>query len=101
MIPIYICEDDTKQLEVISAVIKNRIMIENLDSYVHLSTSDPIELLQAAKVRTSSFGIYFLDIELKDSDLDGIMMGKHVRDLDPLGKIIYVTSHTVIYHFLF
>ena len=61
MIPIYICEDDTKQLEVISAVIKNRIMIENLDSYVHIATSDPIELLQAARVRTSSFGIYFLD----------------------------------------
>lgn len=94
MIPIYICEDDTKQLEVISAVIKNRIMIENLDSYVHIATSDPIELLQAARVRTSSFGIYFLDIELKDSDLDGIMIGKRVRDLDPLGKIIYVTSHT-------
>lgn len=41
MIPIYICEDDPKQLEVLSTVIKNRIMIENLDSYVHISTSDP------------------------------------------------------------
>ena len=29
MIPIYICEDDPKQLEVLSTVIKNRIMIEN------------------------------------------------------------------------
>ena len=94
MIPIYICEDDIKQLEVIAAVIKNRIMIENLDSYVHVATSDPVELLKAASERTSSFGIYFLDIELKDSNLDGIMIGKRVRDLDPLGKIIYVTSHT-------
>lgn len=94
MIPIYICEDDTKQLAMISAVIKNRIMIENLDSYVHISTSDPFELLNAAKVRTSSFGIYFLDIELKNSELDGIMIGKRIRDLDTLGKIIYVTSHT-------
>lgn len=82
MIPIYICEDDPKQLEVLSTVIKNRIMIENLDSYVHISTSDPEELLNAAKIRTSSFGIYFLDIELEDSEMD------------PLGKIIYVTSHT-------
>ncbi|MDA9462311.1 LytR/AlgR family response regulator transcription factor [Enterococcus mundtii] len=94
MIPIYICEDDPKQLEVISTVIKNRIMIENLDSYVHIATSDPIELLNAARIRTSSFGIYFLDIELKDSELDGIAIGKRVRDLDSLGKIIYVTSHT-------
>lgn len=30
MIPIYICEDDPKQLEVLSTVIKNRIMIEKL-----------------------------------------------------------------------
>lgn len=55
MIPIYICEDDPKQLEVLSTVIKNRIMIENLDSYVHISTSDPEELLNAPKIRTSSF----------------------------------------------
>ena len=85
MIPIYICEDDPKQLEVLSTVIKNRIMIENLDSYVHISTSDPEELLNAAKIRTSSFGIYFLD---------GVAIGKLIRELDPLGKIIYVTSHT-------
>ncbi|WP_165005769.1 LytTR family DNA-binding domain-containing protein [Enterococcus sp. ZJ1668] len=94
MIPIYICEDDPKQLEVISTVIKNRIMIENLDSYVHIATSDPLELFDAVRVRTSSFGIYFLDIELKDSELDGVMIGKRIRDLDPLGKIIYVTSHS-------
>ncbi|HAQ3357062.1 TPA: response regulator transcription factor [Enterococcus faecium] len=94
MIPIYICEDDPKQLEVLSTVIKNRIMIENLDSYVHISTSDPEELLNAAKIRTSSFGIYFLDIELEDSEMDGVAIGKLIRELDPLGKIIYVTSHT-------
>ncbi|EEV56843.1 LytTR family transcriptional regulator [Enterococcus faecium 1,231,408] len=94
MIPIYICEDDPKQLEVLSTVIKNRIMIENLDSYVHISTSDPEELLNAAKIRTSSFGIYFLDIELEDSEMDGVAIGKLIRELDPLGKIIYVNSHT-------
>lgn len=94
MIPIYICEDDPKQLEVLSTVIKNRIMIENLDSYVHISTSDPEELLNAAKIRTSSFGIYFLDIELEDSEMDGVAIGKLIRELDPLGKIIYVISHT-------
>ncbi|WP_270216219.1 LytR/AlgR family response regulator transcription factor [Enterococcus lactis] len=94
MIPIYICEDDPKQLEVLSTVIKNRIMIENLDSYVHISTSDPEELLNAAKIRTSSFGIYFLDIELEDSEMDGVAIGKLIRELDSLGKIIYVTPHT-------
>jgi two-component system response regulator AgrA len=93
MIPIYICEDDQRQLEILNAVIKNRIMIEKLDSYVHCATSDPLELLEAAKVRTSSFGIYFLDIELEGSDFNGIILGKKIRELDPLGKIIYVTSH--------
>ena len=59
MIPIYICEDDPKQLEVLSTVIKNRIMIENLDIYVHIYTSDTEELINEAKIRTSSFVIYF------------------------------------------
>ena len=69
-------------------------MIENLDSYVHIATSDPIELLNAAKDTYVFFWYLFLDIELKDSELDGIAIGKRVRDLDSLGKIIYVTSHT-------
>ncbi|MGL9769099.1 LytR/AlgR family response regulator transcription factor [Enterococcus sp. DIV0806c] len=94
MIPIYICEDDPKQLEVISSVIKNRIMIENLDCYIHFATPNSLDLLKIVQARTSSFGIYFLDIELKDSKLNGIELGKKIRDLDPSGKIIYVTSHT-------
>ena len=26
--------------------------------------------------------------------MDGVAIGKLIRELDPLGKIIYVTSHT-------
>ncbi|MGC3333277.1 DNA-binding response regulator, partial [Enterococcus faecium] len=39
-------------------------------------------------------GIYFLDIELEVSEMDGVAIGKLIRELVPLGKIIYVTSHT-------
>ncbi|ONN41898.1 response regulator, partial [Enterococcus mundtii] len=94
MIPIYICEDDPKQLEMITTVIKNRIMIENLGCYIHFVTSNSQDLLTSVQINTSPFGIYFLDIELKDSELDGIELGKKIRDLDPSGKIIYVTSYT-------
>lgn len=94
MIPIYICEDEPKQLELISSVIQNRIIIENLDCYIHLTTSNSLDLLKTVQMRKSSFGIYILDIELKDSELNGIELGKKIRDLDSLGKIIYVTSHT-------
>lgn len=94
MIPIYICEDDPKQLEMITTVIKNRIMIENLGCYIHFVTSNSQDLLTSVQINTAPFGIYFLDIELKDSELNGIELGKKIRDLDPSGKIIYVTSYT-------
>ena len=88
------CEDDPKQLEMITTVIKNRIMIENLGCYIHFVTSNSQDLLTSVQINTSPFGIYFLDIELKDSELNGIELGKKIRDLDPSGKIIYVTSYT-------
>ncbi|EYT95025.1 Response regulator of the competence regulon ComE [Enterococcus mundtii 1A] len=59
MIPIYICEDDPKQLEMITTVIKNRIMIENLGCYIHFVTSNSQDLLTSVQINTSPLSIYF------------------------------------------
>ena len=64
MIPVYIYEVDPKQLEVISSVIKNRIMIENLDCYIQFATPNSLDLLKIVQARTSPYGVYFLEIEL-------------------------------------
>lgn len=71
-------------------VIKNRIMIENLDSYVYIFIFDLEEFFNVVKIRIFFFGIYFLDIELEDSEMDGVVIGKLICELDFLGKIIYV-----------
>ncbi|MDT2751666.1 LytTR family DNA-binding domain-containing protein [Enterococcus thailandicus] len=94
MIPIYICEKDPRQLEIITTVIKNQITLEDLNSQVAVSSTDPNELLKIARRRTADFGIYFLDTEIQSHELTGITLGKEIRQMDPLGKIIYVTANS-------
>ena len=59
MLNIFVCEDDSAQRKNIVQIIKNTILIEELDMRLVLDTPNPYELLEA--VRTSqNTGIYFL-----------------------------------------
>lgn len=44
MIPIFICEDDSLQKSVIESIIYKKILIEEYDMKIELSTADPYEL---------------------------------------------------------
>ncbi|WP_414054552.1 LytR/AlgR family response regulator transcription factor [Macrococcus equi] len=96
---IYICEDSVEQLNHVKKVIANHIMIEQLDMTLALATNDPYELLE--KVNASNdIGIYFLDIDLS-SDINGVQLAQKIRDVDALGHIIFITSHSELTYLTF
>ena len=64
MLDVYVCEDNLKQLELITDLIKKSILIEELDMQVALSTKDPYEVLKALDTAAHT-GLFFLDIDLK------------------------------------
>ncbi len=99
MIKVYICEDNQKQLEKIRDAVNNTIMIEDLDMRVEKSTKDPFELIELVKENEGT-GIYFLDIDL-GADINGIQLGEKIRQLDPTGYIIFVTTHAELSHLTF
>lgn len=86
---IYICEDDLSQLQYITKIINNYILIENLDMKIKLSTSDPSQILQEIDQEQS---VYFLDIDLH-SDLNGLELASAIRNTDTHGYIIFITTH--------
>lgn len=89
---IYICEDDPTQLNFMTTVIENYLMMEELMMKVELATQNPDELLQHLAYTNAENGIYFLDIELSHS-MDGIQLAQAIRQQDDLGKIIFITTH--------
>ena len=52
----------------------------------------PIHIIAFLEKNDVSHGIYFLDIDLEAS-INGIELAEFIREKDPLGKIIFITTH--------
>ncbi|MCI9442394.1 MAG: response regulator transcription factor [Ruminococcus sp.] len=92
MIDIYICEDSTEEREVLSRYVEAAILIREYDMKLKIATSDPEKIIEELKLSKNT-GIYFLDIDLKLTK-NGLTLAKEIREYDPRGFIIFVTSHS-------
>lgn len=92
MIPIYLCEDDSAQLNIWKEIIKKAILISEWDMEIKATASNPTELMQKISKLKPENAIYFLDIDLK-SDINGIELGAEIRKYDPRAYIIFITTH--------
>ncbi|MCI8400738.1 MAG: response regulator transcription factor [Lachnospiraceae bacterium] len=92
MLPVYICDDEERVRDSLQREVERQIMIGDHDMKVALCTGDPYDLL-AALHENPRRGIYFLDVDLKQEELDGFRLGQEIRRLDPRGFLAYVTSY--------
>lgn len=99
MLKIYICEDSQKQLDMITKAVEKAILDEELDMKVETSTSDPFEILHIVE-QSNGPGIYFLDVEL-NAKIDGIELASKIRNYDPRGFIVFVTTHPELSYLTF
>lgn len=99
MLNIFVCEDDAVQRKSIVQIIKNTVLIEELDMQLILDTPNPYELLETVKTSQNT-GIYFLDIDLK-CDMNGMKLAQQIRLYDPRRLIIFVTSHSELSYMTF
>jgi len=93
MLPIFICEDDPTQRKRLEQYINNYIVIENLDMEIVLSTDNPAILLNHLENHPELAGLYFLDVDL-GHEIDGISLAVHIRRLDFMGSIVFITTHS-------
>lgn len=99
MIKVYICEDNSEQLRNIRETVSGAIAIENYDMVIEKATKNPMELLETLKANSGT-GIYFLDVDL-GCEINGIQLGEMIRQLDPAGFIIFITTHAEMTHLTF
>lgn len=92
MLEIIICEDDENQRNIMETIIKEEIEKGSLSTKVAFSTGNWKELISFLEKSEKSNFIYFLDVEI-GKDINGIELGKKIREYDSIGYIIFVTSH--------
>jgi len=91
MLPIFICEDNTFQRQMIQKIIENEIQLKKFPMEVVLSTGDPFEVLGFLVKTPKVNGLYFLDMELENL-MNGVDLARKIKEKDQLGKIIFVTG---------
>lgn len=94
MLQVYILEDDEQQRQNYQRLIESYIFIEGLDMQVDLATDNPETLLDKISTQSVSRGLFFLDIELKNSDLDGLQVAEKIRNQLSFAEIVFVTTHS-------
>lgn len=100
MLKIFICEDNAVQRASIENLIKNYVMMEDLDVEIALSTDNPQAVIDYLHHTPTSMGLYFLDVDL-NHELNGMLLGKELRRLDITGKIVFITTHGELMHLTF
>jgi len=98
---ILICEDDHKQRGRMEIIVNDYIALKGYDIEIALSTDSPADLLDYVKARPKQNKLYILDVHLGQHEVNGIVLAKQIREYDPFGKLIFVTSHTELAHLTF
>jgi len=57
-----------------------------------LSTGNPRDVIRRLPSQNNVRGLYFLDVDLQHK-IDGITLGRKIRAIDPLAKIVFITTH--------
>lgn len=88
--PIYVCEDNAKQRDWLTHLIRQYVMIEDLPMELVCSTGDPQVLLDTW-AESRQHGLFFLDIDLQ-AEIDGLDLARRIRDVDSLAILVFVTT---------
>ena len=99
MMPVYICEDIPSHRKKINACVEKHISIQNYDMRIVLSCESPYKLLEKLQKEPAT-GVYFLDVDLK-CDINGIQLAEKIREYDPRGFIVFITTHAEALKFTF
>jgi len=99
MLKIFVCEDNREQRERFYKIIKDIILIEELDMELALVSDKPDDIINYVSENNLS-GLYFLDIDLK-ATINGIELATKIRKYDPRGFIVFVTTHAEMSYLTF
>ncbi|WP_202622751.1 response regulator transcription factor [Candidatus Enterococcus huntleyi] len=90
---IFILEDDLLQQQKLERLIKKISLAEKINYKNLFATAKPTHLLDKIQL-TSQYNLYFLDLEIKGETKKGLEVAQKIRETDPYGAIVFMTTHS-------
>ncbi|OTN75281.1 hypothetical protein A5886_000351 [Enterococcus sp. 8G7_MSG3316] len=90
---IFILEDVLPQQIRLESAVRHILIQKNWVPKKIIIESKPLPFIEEVS-RSVGNNLYFLDIELGAQEKRGLEVAQEVRQLDPFGLIVFVTSHT-------
>lgn len=91
MLDIIICDDDQFTLQMLSTLLKRAINQSKVQAKLVCLSSTGQDLLQF--IQSGGNYLYFLDFDFGRESLNGVDLVRQIYQIDPNGKIVFVTSH--------
>lgn len=99
MLKVYVCEDNVEQRNRIVGFIKDVMAFEGIELDIAKVSGNPYDLLEKVR-KNGETGLYFLDVDLK-TELNGIKLAAEIREYDPSGFIVFITTHAEMSYLTF
>lgn len=91
MLNFIICDDENHMLNRLSVLFDKAFIKNDFDAKIVLKTSSYKELL--SYMSTNIVNVVVLDIEFKDSNMNGLNIAEEIRKINKDCYIIFITSH--------
>ncbi|MEI4529368.1 LytTR family DNA-binding domain-containing protein [Priestia megaterium] len=101
MFNIFLCEDSELERKKLTKYVQDYVKKRKEDMVFSLSTDSPKEILKQSQLNANRKNIYFLDVEIKNSNINGIHLASEIRKYDPNCYIIFITSHVELSYLTF
>lgn len=100
MIQLHICEDSEHQLKQIKKALEYACAIVSEEMHIITAVTKPENILVAIG-ENSEINVYFLDIDLKHKEMNGLDVAIKIREKDPHAFICFVTTHSEMSYLTF
>ena len=91
MLNFIICDDESHTLEKLSLLFEKSFIKNDFDAKIVLKTSNSKDVL--SYMASNIVNVVVLDIEFKNSKLDGLNLAEEIRKINKDCYIIFITSH--------
>ena len=93
MLKLILCDDDAFTLQVLSDLLQEAGNRWKIDLDIKCRASNAGELFRFTENNPDVY-LFFLDLDMGTRRLNGLDIGRNIREKLPDSKIVYVTSHT-------
>ena len=91
MLNFVLCDDENLMLDKISSLFEKAFIKTDLDAKIVLKTSDYKEVVSF--MSSNTVNVVVLDIEFKNSNLNGLNIAEEIRKINNSCYIFFITSH--------